>query len=55
MTDKRENEKTVVHEIDRAELAQVDGGSAADGFPPLCGTYPTPTPWLPSHPPRLVQ
>src|SRR6516164_6862497 len=26
MTEKRDNQKTIIHEIDRAELAQVDGG-----------------------------
>ena len=46
MTDKRENEKTVVQEVERAELAQVDGGSD-DGLPPFCGTHPTPWPWSP--------
>jgi hypothetical protein len=53
MTDERGNLETVVHEVDRAELAQVDGG---DDIPPLCGTHtPNPWPWLPSHPPRVVQ
>jgi hypothetical protein len=50
MTEKRENEKVVVHEVDRAELAQVDGGSD-DGNPPFCGTHPPHPgwPWLPGH------
>jgi len=44
MTDERDSQKTFVHEVDRAELAQVEGG---DDIPPLCRTYPMPTPWLP--------
>ena len=49
VTDKRANEKTVVQEVERAELAQVDGGSD-DGLPPFCGTHrsiPNPWPWSP--------
>jgi hypothetical protein len=30
MTDERDNQKTAVHEIDRAELAEVDGGDGSD-------------------------
>jgi hypothetical protein len=52
MIDKRENEKTVVHEVDRAELAQVDGGSDNVDIPPICGTHlPHPAPWLPRSQP----
>ena len=50
MTEKRESEKTVVHEVDRAELAQVDGGAADPG-----GNIPICPPWWPGHPPRPVQ
>ena len=37
MTDKRDNEKTVVHELDRAELAQVDGGQGPQQIRDGCG------------------
>jgi len=41
MTDERENEKSDVHEVDQAELAQVDGGF-------VCGTGHVPgSPWPP--------
>jgi hypothetical protein len=30
MIDERDNQKTLVHEIDRAELAQVGGGDVSD-------------------------
>jgi hypothetical protein len=43
MTEKNENEATVVHEVERAELAQVEGGWSDGSAGPLCGTVPPPT------------
>lgn len=47
MTERRENEKTVVQEVDRADLAHVDGGVS----PPIDGNIPICPPWFPGHPP----
>jgi len=39
MTDKRAYEKSVVHEVERAELTQIDGGGDSSE-PPGCGFDP---------------
>jgi hypothetical protein len=51
MIDKRENEKFIVHEVDRAELAQVGGGDGSDLIAraqALLACYPElPAHWMP--------
>jgi hypothetical protein len=59
MSDERSHQKPGIHEVDGAELAQVDGGADNVNITPLCGTrIPNPWPWSPrllGHPPGLVQ